>query len=105
MLKFLNMLNLIYQCQELLNNLIRKVIMVSNLNNKLNEFLENEKISKEHFDDLKNVANYTEFDKNILQWFRYLQSFETLGWRNKYVTKKLCNGCYGFMLAQQIKNK
>ena len=25
-----------------------------------------------------------------MKWFRYLQSFETIGWRNKLVTKKLC---------------
>lgn len=65
--------------------------MINNLNNRLNEFLENEKISKEYFDDLKNVANYTEFDEKVLNWFRYLQSFETIGWRNKLVTKKICN--------------
>lgn len=65
--------------------------MINNLNSKLNEFLNNEKISKEYFDDLKNVANYTGFNKDIMNWFRYLQSFETIGWRNKLVTKKLCN--------------
>lgn len=65
--------------------------MVNNLNNRINEFLNNEKISKEYFDDLKNVANFTEFNKDIMTWFRFLQSFETIGWRNKLVTKKLCN--------------
>ena len=65
--------------------------MISNLNNKLNEFLNNEKIPKEYFDDLKNVANYTNFNKDIMSWFRFLQSFETIGWRNKLVTKKLCD--------------
>lgn len=64
--------------------------MISNLNSKINEFLNNEKISKWNFDDLKNVAIYTEFNENIMKWFRYLQSFETIGWRNKLVTKKPC---------------
>lgn len=64
--------------------------MVDNLNQKINKFLKNEKISKENFDDLKNVANFTNFDENILLWFRYLQDFEVAGWRNKQVTKKIC---------------
>lgn len=64
--------------------------MVDNLNKRLNDFLKNEKISKENFDDLKNVANYTDFDERILSWFRYLQDFEVTGWRNKQVTKKIC---------------
>ena len=64
--------------------------MVSNINKRLNEFLKEEKISKEYFDDLKNVANITEFDEKILTWFRYLQTIEVVGWRNKLVTKKIC---------------
>ena len=36
--------------------------MISNLNSKINEFLNNEKISKWNLDDLKNVAIYTEFN-------------------------------------------
>lgn len=64
--------------------------MVNNLNSKLNTFLSGEKISKEHFDDLKNVANYTDFNIKILTWFRYLQKIEVVGWRNKLVTKKIC---------------
>ena len=64
--------------------------MVSNMNKKLNEFLNNEKISKENFDDLKNVAYYTNFDEKILSWFKYLQTFEIIGWRNKKVTQKVC---------------
>lgn len=46
--------------------------MVSNMNEKLNTFLKGEKLSKEHFDDLKNIANITNFDEKILTWFRYL---------------------------------
>lgn len=64
--------------------------MVSNLTQKLNEYLKNERISKENFDDLKYVANLTDFNEKILDWFRYLQTFEIVGWRNKLVTKKIC---------------
>ena len=64
--------------------------MVDNMNKRLNNFLKNEKISKENFDDLKNIANYTDFDEKLLSWFRYLQTFEVVGWRNKQVTKKIC---------------
>lgn len=64
--------------------------MVSNLTQKLNDYLKNERISKENFDDLKYVANLTDFNEKILDWFRYLQSIEIVGWRNKLVTKKIC---------------
>ena len=64
--------------------------MVSNLTQKLNKYLKNERISKVNFDDLKYVANLTDFNEKILDWFRYLQSFEIVGWRNKLVTKKIC---------------
>lgn len=64
--------------------------MVDNINKRLNDFLNNEKISKENFDDLKNVANFTNFNERILSWFRCLQTFEVMGWRNKQVTKKIC---------------
>ncbi len=65
--------------------------MVSNMNTKLNDFLKGEKLSKENFDDLKNVANITNFNEKILTWFRYLQTIEVVGWRNKLVTKKICD--------------
>ena len=65
--------------------------MVSNMNKKLNDFLKGEKLSKENFDDLKNVANITNFNEKILAWFRYLQTIEVVGWRNKLVTKKICD--------------
>lgn len=29
--------------------------------------------------------------KKILTWFRYLQTIEVVGWRNKLVTKKICD--------------
>ena len=64
--------------------------MASDINNKLNKFLHDERINKEYFDDLKNVAEITGFNENIMQWFQYLQSFEVVGWRNKKVTRKLC---------------
>lgn len=64
--------------------------MVKNINEKLNNFISNERISKEKFDDLKNIANITNFNEKILTWFRYLQSFEIIGWRNKLVTEKIC---------------
>ena len=35
--------------------------MISNLNSKINEFLNSEKIPKENFDDLKNVPENMEF--------------------------------------------
>ena len=63
--------------------------MVSNMNKKLNDFLKGEKLSKENFDDLKNVANITNFNEKILTWFRYLQTIDVVGWRNKLVTKKI----------------
>lgn len=65
--------------------------MIANLNKELNAFLNEEKISKEKFDDLKNIANITNFDKKIMTWFKYIQSIEITGWRNKLVTKKLCS--------------
>lgn len=64
--------------------------MVNNLTQKLNNYLKNDKISKQNFDDLKYVANLTDFNEKILDWFRCLQSFEVVGWRNKLVTKKIC---------------
>lgn len=64
--------------------------MANNVTKRLNDFLNGEKISKEHFDDLKNVANFTNFNEKILTWFIYLQKIEVLGWRNKLVTKKIC---------------
>ena len=41
--------------------------MVKNINEKLNNFISNERISKENFDDLKNIANITNFNEKILQ--------------------------------------
>lgn len=64
--------------------------MQGNLNEKLNFFLNNEKIQKERFDDLKNIAIYTDFDEKVLRWFRYLQDFEITGWRNKQMTRNIC---------------
>lgn len=64
--------------------------MPVNLNERLNGLLNNERIQKEKFDDLKNVAIFTNFDENVLRWFRYLQDFEITGWRNKQTTRNIC---------------
>lgn len=64
--------------------------MANNVTKRLNEFLKGEKIPKENFDDLKYIANITDFNLKILTWFRYLQTIEVVGWRNKLVTKKIC---------------
>ncbi len=65
--------------------------MTGNLNQKLNVFLNNEKLSKEEFDDLKNVAEISNFNENILRWFRFLQDIEIIGWRPKQANKSICN--------------
>ena len=65
--------------------------MINNLNQKLNKFLNNEKLSKEKFDDLKNIAEISNFNENILEWFRFLQNTEIIGWRPKQVSKSICN--------------
>ena len=64
--------------------------MGSCLSKRINDFINNERISKEQFNELKYVAEITNFNEKILNWFRYLQSIEVIGWRNKLVTKKLC---------------
>lgn len=69
------------------NNLNTK----SNLIQKLNTFLNNQKLSKEEFDDLKHIAEITNFNEKILKWFRFLQNIEIVGWRPKQVSKTICN--------------
>ncbi len=57
--------------------------MINNLNQQLNSFLDNERLTKEEFNDLKNIAEFTSFNKNILKWFRFSQKIEIIGWRPK----------------------
>lgn len=70
---------------------------MKNNNEKINEFLENKRINKEKFDDLKNIAKYTDFNIKIMRWFRDIHDFELVGWRNKNVTKSICD----IMLTQE----
>ncbi len=65
--------------------------MINNLNSKLNSYLKGERISKIRYDDLKYIAELTNFNIKILDWFRYLHEIEIEGWRNKKVTQKICN--------------
>jgi len=64
---------------------------IENLNYKINSFLNNMKISKEEFDDFKNIAEYTNFNLKIMEWFNKVHKIEIIGWRNKKVTQKICD--------------
>ena len=64
---------------------------MKNINEKINSFLMGQKVSKEEFDDFKNVAEYTNFNENVLNYFRDIHNFELVGWRNKFVTQKICD--------------
>ncbi len=63
---------------------------MNNLSEKINEFLDGEKIAKEYFEELKMVAKMSDFNYDILRWFRFLQTIEIAGWRNKKVSIKIC---------------
>ena len=63
---------------------------MNNLSERINELLNGEKIAKEYFEELKMVAKMGDFNYGVLQWFRYLQTIEITGWRNKKVSEKIC---------------
>ena len=62
---------------------------MTSINRDLNKYLGNKRIPKEQYDDLSNVVEEVGFDNKVLDWFQYLQSVETVGWRPKLVTQKL----------------
>lgn len=55
----------------------------------LNDYLHGKRIAKNNYDDLKIVVETVGYNKKILDWFVYLQSIETIGWRPKLVTQKI----------------
>lgn len=60
----------------------------------LNEFLEGGRIPKHEFDDLKfvlgKIQNLGRDERDrILNWFRFLQKIEIVGWRPKAITLKV----------------
>src|SRR5882724_3634942 len=55
----------------------------------LNEYLLGQKIAKQNYDDFKIVIETIGYYKSVLDWFSFLQSIETVGWRPKLVTCKL----------------
>ena len=57
----------------------------------IRQLLKGREVIKEYFDELKYVAKITNRDGRILQWFLYLQSIETTGWRSKAITTKICS--------------
>ncbi len=62
-----------------------------NYNQRLNDFLQGEKIIPEHFNELKHIAKLSNFNLDVLRWFRFLQTIEIVGWRNKKVNEKICH--------------
>ncbi len=65
----------------------------------LNEYLRGRRIPKGEFDDLKIVVEAVGYNKKVVDWFVYLQSIETVGWRQRLVTSKLAR-----MLAGATKD-
>ena len=59
------------------------------INKLLNNYLGGQKIPKWQYDDLRIVVEEIGENKMVLDWFSYLQSIETIGWRPKLVTQKL----------------
>lgn len=57
----------------------------------LTDFLENQRIAKWRFDELKDIDEYTGGNRNILEWFYWLQEIEIIGWRNKATTRKIAD--------------
>jgi len=71
---------------------------MTSTNKILNEYLGNKRILKQNFDDFKIVIEAIGYNEPILDWFAYLQSIETIGWRSKLATQKLAK-----MLASASK--
>lgn len=62
---------------------------MTSINKTLNDYLGGERIIKGNYDDLKIVVEEIGINKNVLDWFVYLQSIETIGWRPRLVTQKI----------------
>lgn len=62
---------------------------MTSINNIINKYLCDKRVSKEEFDDFKVVVEQVGDNKKILDWFTYLHSVEIPGWRPKLVTKKI----------------
>lgn len=65
-----------------------------NANQIINLYLENKRVPKHEFDDLKLIIEETKGigggkRKRILDWFRLLQETEIIGWRPRQVTRKI----------------
>src|SRR5258708_561608 len=66
-----------------------KQSLITNVNKILNKYLDNTRILKENYDDLKIVIHTLGYNKLALDWFCNLQSIEVTGWRPKLVTQKI----------------
>lgn len=65
-----------------------------NTNQIINLYLENKKVPKHEFDDLKLIAEEIsgineKKRRRVFDWFRFLQKFEIIGWRPKPITRQI----------------
>lgn len=62
---------------------------MTSINSIINDYLGNKRIPQHQYDDFKIVVQTIGFNKLVFDWFTFLQSIETVGWRPKLVTQKL----------------
>lgn len=60
---------------------------MTSINKLLNKYLNNQRVPKERFDDLRIVVEEDGYNQKILNWFSSLslQEYEFVGWRPKLV--------------------
>lgn len=72
---------------------------MTSINKVLNSYLGDKRIEKYKYDDLVTVASVIGNNKIVFDWFCYLHTIETVGWRTKLSTEKIAK-----TLASSRKN-
>lgn len=62
---------------------------MTSTNKILNNYLGGKRIGKYEFDDFTSVIRAVGYKKQFLDWFNYLHSIETVGWRTQLSTQKI----------------